>query len=85
MGAVCRYAEELWYRNPIVDGKVLEDFAPANDDRTRAFHAETLPNHKLSLEDKFKRSVTPGYVRLSVGLEHSDDLIADLTQALANA
>lgn len=52
-----------------VDGKVLEDFAPSNDDRTRAFHAETLPNHKLSLEDQLKRDVTPGYVRLSVGLE----------------
>ena len=26
--------------------------------------------------------VTPGYVRLSVGIEHSDDIIADLRQAL---
>ncbi len=29
--------------------------------------------------------VTPGYVRLSVGLEHIDDIIADLTQALEAA
>jgi O-acetylhomoserine (thiol)-lyase len=29
--------------------------------------------------------VTPGYVRLSVGIEHIDDIIADLEQALAAA
>jgi O-acetylhomoserine (thiol)-lyase len=29
--------------------------------------------------------VTPGYVRLSVGLEHPDDILADLKQALAQA
>jgi O-acetylhomoserine (thiol)-lyase len=29
--------------------------------------------------------VTPGYVRLSVGIEHIDDIIADLDQALAAA
>jgi len=29
--------------------------------------------------------VTPGYVRLSIGLEHIDDILADLDQALAAA
>jgi O-acetylhomoserine (thiol)-lyase len=29
--------------------------------------------------------VTPGYVRLSIGLEHIDDILADLDQALAGA
>ena len=29
--------------------------------------------------------MTPGYVRLSVGIEHSDDILADLDQALAAA
>jgi len=28
--------------------------------------------------------VTPGYVRLSVGIEHIDDILADLDQALAS-
>jgi O-acetylhomoserine (thiol)-lyase len=37
------------------------------------------------VEDQLKSGVTPGYVRLSIGLEHPDDLIADLTQALENA
>ena len=29
-----------------------------------------------------KAGVTPGYVRLSIGIEHPDDIIADLDQAL---
>ena len=29
-----------------------------------------------------KSGVSPGYVRLSIGLEHPDDLLADLDQAL---
>jgi O-acetylhomoserine (thiol)-lyase len=29
--------------------------------------------------------VTPGYVRLSVGLEHIDDILGDLSQALTTA
>jgi O-acetylhomoserine (thiol)-lyase len=37
----------------------------------------------LSPEDQAASGVTPGYVRLSIGIEHSDDIIADLTQALA--
>jgi O-acetylhomoserine (thiol)-lyase len=28
--------------------------------------------------------VTPGYVRLSVGIEHPDDILADIDQALAS-
>jgi O-acetylhomoserine (thiol)-lyase len=31
------------------------------------------------------RGVTPGYVRLSVGIEHADDILADLAQALERA
>ncbi len=32
-----------------------------------------------------KSGVTPGYVRLSIGIEHVDDIIADLEQALTAA
>ena len=31
-----------------------------------------------------KAGVTPGYVRLSIGIEHHEDIIADIDQALAN-
>jgi len=35
-------------------------------------------------EDELATGVTPGYVRLSIGIEHPDDIIADLEQALAS-
>jgi O-acetylhomoserine (thiol)-lyase len=40
---------------------------------------------QLSPADQLASGVTPGYVRLSVGIEHIDDIIADLDQALLAA
>ncbi|MBD9387151.1 PLP-dependent transferase [Agrobacterium sp. AGB01] len=59
--------------------------ANIGDARSLAIHPSTTTHSQLSVEDQLKSGVTPGYVRLSVGLEHPDDLIADLTQALENA
>jgi len=39
----------------------------------------------MSLVEQAKAGVTPEMIRLSVGIEHSDDLIEDLDQALAAA
>jgi O-acetylhomoserine (thiol)-lyase len=39
----------------------------------------------LTEAEQLATGVTPGYVRLSVGLEHIDDIIADLSQALTAA
>jgi len=36
----------------------------------------------LTEEELLAAGVTPGYVRLSIGIEHPDDIIADLDQAL---
>lgn len=51
--------------------------------------AETLIQHPASMthspiprEERLKMNITDGLIRFSVGLEHSDDIIADLTQAL---
>ena len=44
--------------------------------------AESLIEHRASVEGPDTRS-PPGLLRLSVGLEHADDLVADLDQALA--
>jgi O-acetylhomoserine (thiol)-lyase len=40
---------------------------------------------QLSPEEQQRAGASPGYVRLSVGLEHIDDILADLKQALAAA
>jgi len=36
----------------------------------------------LTAEEQLASGVTPGYVRLSIGIEHADDIIADISQAL---
>jgi len=59
--------------------------ANIGDARSLAIHPSTTTHSQLSEENQLASGVTPGYVRLSVGLEHPDDLIADLTQALENA
>ena len=38
--------------------------------------------YKRQEEELLAAGVTPGYVRLSIGIEHPDDIIADLDQAL---
>ena len=45
-------------------------------------HPTTTTHQRLTEEDRLRLGITPGLVRLSVGLEHPDDLIADLRQAL---
>lgn len=59
--------------------------ANIGDARSLAIHPSTTTHSQLSLEDQFATGVTPGYVRLSIGLEHPDDLIADLERAIALA
>ncbi|WBU60740.1 O-succinylhomoserine sulfhydrylase [Paracoccus albus] len=52
------------------------------DAKSIVTHPTTTTHQRLSEEDRLTLGITPGLVRLSVGLEHPDDLIADLTQAL---
>lgn len=56
--------------------------ANIGDARSLAIHPASTTHSQLSEEEQFATGVTPGYVRLSVGLEHIDDIIADLAQAL---
>ncbi len=48
-----------------------------------AEHPGTMTHADVSPEDQLGMGITPSLVRLSVGVEHPDDLIADLEQALA--
>jgi O-acetylhomoserine (thiol)-lyase len=47
-----------------------------------AIHPASTTHSQLAEGDQEKSGVSPGYVRLSIGLEHPDDLLADLDQAL---
>jgi O-acetylhomoserine (thiol)-lyase len=56
--------------------------ANIGDARSLAIHPASTTHSQLSVEEQAATGVTPGYVRLSVGIEHIDDILADLTQAL---
>ncbi len=56
--------------------------ANIGDARSLAIHPASTTHSQLDDEDQMKSGVSPGYVRLSIGLEHPDDLLADLDQAL---
>ena len=57
--------------------------ANIGDARSLAIHPATTTHSQLSAEEQEATGVSAGYVRLSIGIEHIDDIIADLDQALA--
>ncbi len=59
--------------------------ANIGDARSLAIHPASTTHSQLSPEEQLKTGVTPGYIRLSVGLEHIDDIIGDIEQALQAA
>jgi len=69
-----------------IDGlELLYHVANIGDARSLAIHPASTTHSQLSAEDQASTGVTQGYVRLSIGLEHIDDIIADIDQALAKA
>ncbi|WKD85872.1 L-methionine gamma-lyase [Polaribacter huanghezhanensis] len=56
--------------------------ANLGDTRTIVTHPASTTHSKLSLEDRLESGITDGLVRVSVGLEHVNDIINDLKQAL---
>ncbi len=65
--------------------ELLYHVANIGDARSLAIHPATTTHSQLSPEEQLSAGVTPGYVRLSIGIEHVDDIIADITQALDKA
>ncbi|MFN3515192.1 MAG: O-acetylhomoserine aminocarboxypropyltransferase/cysteine synthase family protein [Phenylobacterium sp.] len=59
--------------------------ANIGDARSLAIHPASTTHSQLNEAEQAATGVTPGYVRLSIGLEHIDDILADLDQALAAA
>jgi len=56
--------------------------ANLGDTRSIVTHPASTTHSKLSEEEKLETGISPGLVRISVGLEHADDIIGDLKQAL---
>lgn len=65
--------------------KLTSHLANIGDAKTLAIQPATTTHQQLSPEEQLATGVTPDFIRLSVGLEHLDDILADLDQALAKA
>jgi len=62
--------------------KLFYHVANIGDARSLAIHPASTTHSQLSPEDQASAGVTPGYVRLSIGIEHIDDILSDLSHAL---
>lgn len=65
--------------------KLLYHVANIGDARSLAIHPASTTHSQLSADEQMAAGVSPGYVRLSIGLEHIDDILADIDQAIAAA
>ncbi|HUW99559.1 MAG: O-acetylhomoserine aminocarboxypropyltransferase/cysteine synthase family protein [Phycisphaerae bacterium] len=65
--------------------RLFSHLANIGDTRSLAIHPASTTHQQLSEEEQRQAGVTPDFVRLSVGLETLDDILADLEQALAKA
>src|SRR5262249_17040678 len=69
-----------------IDGlEMFYHVANIGDARSLAIHPASTTHSQLSPEEQLKTGVNDSYVRLSVGLEHIDDILGDLRQALDKA
>jgi O-succinylhomoserine sulfhydrylase len=56
--------------------------ANLGDTRSIASHPASTTHAKLTEEERLETNITPGLIRISVGLEHVDDILSDIRQAL---
>lgn len=67
------------FMNALTIAKISNNLGDA---KTIATHPATTTHQRLPQDQKDALGITPGLIRLSVGLEDADDLVADLLQAL---
>lgn len=64
--------------------KLSQIVANLGDARTAATHPASTTHSALSDDERLSAGITPGLIRVSVGLEHIDDIVADIDQALGS-
>jgi O-acetylhomoserine (thiol)-lyase len=63
--------------------KLFKRLVNLGDAKSLACHPASTTHRQMSAEEQSKAGVSPELIRLSVGIEHIDDIISDLDQALA--
>jgi len=63
--------------------QLVSHLANVGDSKTLAIHPASTTHEQLSSEEQLLSGVAPNAVRISVGIEHIDDIIQDLEQALS--
>jgi O-acetylhomoserine (thiol)-lyase len=62
--------------------RLIKRVVNLGDSKSLACHPASTTHRQMSAEDQRKAGVTPDTIRVSVGIEHADDIIADINQAL---
>lgn len=65
--------------------ELLYHVANIGDSRSLAIHPASTTHSQLSPKEQLSAGVTPGYVRLSIGIENIEDILADIDQAINKA
>ncbi len=65
--------------------ELISHLANVGDAKTLAIHPATTTHQQLSAAEQQATGVTQDFIRLSIGLEHIDDILADIDQALDKA
>jgi len=63
--------------------KLFSHLANVGDAKSLAIHPASTTHSQLTAEQQSEGGVTPNLIRLSIGIEHADDIVSDLDQALA--
>jgi O-acetylhomoserine (thiol)-lyase len=65
--------------------RLVSHVANIGDAKTLAIHPATTTHQQLTAAEQLATGVTPDFIRLSVGIEHVGDILADIDQALAKS
>jgi O-acetylhomoserine (thiol)-lyase len=65
--------------------KLIKRVVNLGDSKSLACHPASTTHRQMSAQEQLKAGVAPETIRLSIGIEHADDIIADLHQALEAA
>jgi O-acetylhomoserine (thiol)-lyase len=72
-------------KNFINSLKLISHLANIGDAKTLAIHPASTTHQQLTCQERIAAGVTPDFIRLSIGIEHIDDILEDLDRALSGA